>query len=451
MQDLRLVGVHEDGEHLLLSGGSGASYRLAIDEALRAAARPAPRVQAGADSGAAMTPREIQARIRAGATVEEVAAESGEDLQRIMRFEGPVRAERDYMAAMARQVELSSALPAADGSRSSFDDEPATLGDMVSHRLRDFGIDEASLVWDAWRLQDGTWEVVAAFTLPKDGTPSVGEEPPARWIYSPLRKTIRNANRWAQQLSELEPVDGALPARRLAAVADRVFDFEADSADEADGGQDDAGEQETSASDNLLEVLRSRRGHRLGIDDEPDDALALMLNRGHIPPAHPRRESTEAHPSTGKLPVMGVLPPEDSGAGLRNPLFPPLGLASVRGTGPSPLELHAGISTITREITLSGEPRTAPVQDAVRDTAPDSGPEPVSGDTAAQSTQSGEQSGQPAAEPAAEPEAAEPVPYSGEPAGDGTLRDEAPAKRTVKPKRSSIPSWDEIVFGTKGD
>src|SRR4051794_18558316 len=266
MQDLRLVGVHEDGEHLLLSGGSGASYRLAIDEALRAAARPAPRVHPGGrDSEKAMSPREIQARIRAGATVEEVAAESGEDLERILRFEGPVRAERDHMAGMARQVEVSSALPATDG-RSAFDDEPAALGDMVTFRLREFGIDTATLVWDAWRLQDGTWEVVAAFALPDEGIASVGEEPPARWIYSPARKTIRNANRWAQQLSELEPVESALPARRLAAVADRVFDFEADGADEPEEDPAAAAEDQ-DASDDLLEVLRSRRGHRLGVDE----------------------------------------------------------------------------------------------------------------------------------------------------------------------------------------
>ena len=38
MQDLRLVGVHDDGEHLLLSGTGGEMFQLPIDEALRVAA-----------------------------------------------------------------------------------------------------------------------------------------------------------------------------------------------------------------------------------------------------------------------------------------------------------------------------------------------------------------------------------------------------------------------------
>ena len=39
MQDLRLIGVHEDGQHLLLADADGGRYRLGLDEALRAAAR----------------------------------------------------------------------------------------------------------------------------------------------------------------------------------------------------------------------------------------------------------------------------------------------------------------------------------------------------------------------------------------------------------------------------
>ena len=49
MQDLRLVGVHDDGEHLLLSGTGGEMFQLPIDEALRVAAS---RTTAKAASGA---------------------------------------------------------------------------------------------------------------------------------------------------------------------------------------------------------------------------------------------------------------------------------------------------------------------------------------------------------------------------------------------------------------
>ncbi|MCL2465069.1 MAG: septation protein SepH, partial [Micrococcales bacterium] len=50
---------------------------------------------------AALTPREIQARIRAGASVDELAAESGMTLAQIEPFAGPVLAERAWFASQA--------------------------------------------------------------------------------------------------------------------------------------------------------------------------------------------------------------------------------------------------------------------------------------------------------------------------------------------------------------
>ncbi len=84
------------------------------------------------------------------------------------------------------------------------------------------------------------------------------------WTFSPQRKSLQNANRWAQQLSELEPMDGPVPARRLAAVSDRPFDFENDA--------ETAARASAKESDSLLEMLRSRRGQRLGVDEDGDDA-----------------------------------------------------------------------------------------------------------------------------------------------------------------------------------
>ena len=72
MRDLRLVGVHEDGQHLLLSDSEGEPYRVRLDEPLRAAVRrDRPRLgqlQIEIDGG--MRPREVQALIRAGFSAE---------------------------------------------------------------------------------------------------------------------------------------------------------------------------------------------------------------------------------------------------------------------------------------------------------------------------------------------------------------------------------------------
>ena len=108
MRDLRLIGVHDDGEHLLVTDDSGEEYRLRIDEPLRAAARrDRPRLgqlQIAIDNN--VRPREVQAMIRAGASADEVAARTGWDLDKIARFEGPVLAEREHVATRAQAVRM---------------------------------------------------------------------------------------------------------------------------------------------------------------------------------------------------------------------------------------------------------------------------------------------------------------------------------------------------------
>ncbi|WP_434994615.1 septation protein SepH [Arthrobacter sp. Ld5] len=447
MQELRLVGVHEDGGHLLLSGEEGTSYRLPIDDALRRASTPAdtpavprdaapPQVRAKpARPPVPLTPRDIQARIRTGATAEQVAAESGLDLAHVQRYEGPVRAERDYLAYLAQRVEVATPLPSHDGYRSAFGDDPALLGDMVAYRVQSYGVDPASLEWDSWRRQDGSWHVEASFDLPEGSTVDLGEQPPAQWTYNPTRKTVVNGNRWAQVLSELEPLDGPLPARRLSAVADRVFDFEAENADEAPQAAPDD-------QDGLLTILRSRRGQRLGADEDGDDALAELLTRGSIPAAHPRAEddTPDGGGTDGEDRTDGDPDREAAAPGLA--LAPHPGddlLDGDAGPGEESAQhadgtprLYDGVSTDTREISIFAQPSrrlpppaggredgqaARPGRDAVR--GPSKGP----GRDTAKDT--GKDTGKDAADTAAE--------------------------RRAKPKRSSVPSWDDIVFGRKGD
>ena len=88
-----------------------------------------------------------------------------------------------------------------------------------------------------------------------------------------------------------------MPTRRLTAVSDRPFDFETDAeaaARTATGQhsiihqmllQQDRIHQEQDA-DGLLDMLRSRRGQRIGVDEDADDALAMLLATG-LPAATP--------------------------------------------------------------------------------------------------------------------------------------------------------------------
>ncbi|MET4060962.1 hypothetical protein ABIB35_002520 [Arthrobacter sp. UYP6] len=482
MQDLRLVGVHEGGEHLLLSGKGGETFRLRMDEALRVAvSRSVHRSTAAPErpEGPAMTPRDIQARIRSGASAEDVAEISGLDLAHIRRYEGPVRAERDYVARQAQAVEVAAPLAAThDGYRSTFGDSPVNLGDMVSHRLKAFGVDPDSVEWDAWRRPDSTWDVVARFDLGNDAQVSVGEEPPARWTFSPLRKSVSNSNRWAQLLSELEPLDSPVPSRRLTAVADRVFDFEAVAAPDADGAADD-GDEDTA---NLLEVLRSRRGQRLGADEDGDDALAALLAKGSIPAAHPRDGHTELDDAGSSRPRTGHLT-----------LAPASTPASGSADAPDSLRLPNGVNPDTREISVLARPfrRRGDALDGSGTTpSADKPAGPATGSTAAvpehkdgASAASGSAAGSAPAQDDAAPAATETgsgnasrskaksggrkggrTDFPWDRMGSGASRTDAAGsadnaskdedgadRRPIKPKRSSVPSWDEIVFGTKGD
>ena len=479
MQDLRLVGVHESGEHLLLSGTGGETFRLRLDEALRVAVtRSVHRSTAAAKrpQGPAMSPRDIQARIRSGASVEDVAEVSGLDLAHIRRYEGPVRAERDYVAGQARAVEVAAPLSATnDGYRSTFGDSPVNLGDMVSHRLKAFGVDPDSVQWDAWRRPDSTWDVVARFDLGTDSQVSVGEEPPARWIFSPLRKSITNANRWAQLLSELEPLDSPVPSGRLTAVADRVFDFEA-VAPETDGEPENGGED----TENLLEVLRSRRGQRLGTDEDGDDALAALLAKGSGAAAQTPAGQDEPEDTGSPRPRTGghlTLAPVESDTGtgstaaadaLRRPgdistntpkistlsRSPRRSSGAADSTGKAPVAAKAPVTKAAA--------RKAPVPAKESGSTAESVLAPAKDDTAAPDTGTGA-GGRSKAKPAAKKGGRTDFPWDrmgsggnrGEAAGTadtGAAKGEDdPDRRPLKAKRSSVPSWDDIVFGTKGD
>lgn len=100
-----------------------------------------------------LSPKEIQARIRAGASVEQVAAASGSDIARIRRFAHPVLLERSRAAELA-----TAAHPVlADG--------PAvlTMQETVAAALVARGLNPDSLTWDAWRNEDSRWTVQLAW------------------------------------------------------------------------------------------------------------------------------------------------------------------------------------------------------------------------------------------------------------------------------------------------
>jgi hypothetical protein len=100
-----------------------------------------------------LTPKEIQARIRAGASVEQVASSAGVETSRVERFAHPVLLER------SRAAELATA------AHPVLVDGPAvlTLLETVTTALVARGLDPDATSWDAWRNEDGRWTVQLAW------------------------------------------------------------------------------------------------------------------------------------------------------------------------------------------------------------------------------------------------------------------------------------------------
>jgi hypothetical protein len=104
-----------------------------------------------------LRPRDIQARIRAGATPEAVAEAACSSLDKVMTYAAPVLAEREHVA----QTALRASLRRASGDQHA---AGRTLGEAVSARLRAMNIHPDAVLWDAWRREDGRWALTAAFS-----------------------------------------------------------------------------------------------------------------------------------------------------------------------------------------------------------------------------------------------------------------------------------------------
>ncbi len=307
MRDLRLIGVHEDGQHLLLSDSDGERYRVGLDEQLRVAARRDRarfgQLQIELDGG--MRPREVQALIRAGLSAEEVADRAGWTVEKVRRYEGPILAEREHVAGLAQVVRLRGSAGSSGGA--------TTLAARVSQRLSGRGVDPATAEWDSARGERGDWTVLVTF-------PAGGRERQARWSFDVRARTVVAVDDEARWLSE-EDSGSTLPAPHLVTAPPRpntVYDVE------AEGGLSSTGHArhgEPGADEplDLMSAMRERAAHRgrtrrrksapsqTPLDEAPrEDALPLediTFDPESMPPppaargTHPRDEATAQEPA----------------------------------------------------------------------------------------------------------------------------------------------------------
>ena len=151
-----MVGLSPDGRFLIVATEGGEQLALPADDRLRAAVHgDRPRLgQLEIEMESALTPREIQTRIRSGESLEDVAKVAGIPMDRVERFAAPVIAEREYVAAQA----MSSSV-----RRRGETSGHRNLRLTIAERLTGRGVDIDTLSWDSYRMEDGRWGVTADY------------------------------------------------------------------------------------------------------------------------------------------------------------------------------------------------------------------------------------------------------------------------------------------------
>jgi hypothetical protein len=348
MQELRFVAVSEDGRYAVLAiPGRSARFMLPIDERLRAVAlgQTSRLAQYEIEVESPLRPKEIQTRIRAGETVEEIADAAGIAVERVRWFEGPVLAERAYMADQAQTASVRRHGDSTPGPR---------LGEIVAERLNAIGGDPDDAQWDAKKRGDGSWQVQLTFT-------SGGRLHTAEWVFDPRRRHVlpNDDNAVRMSLPGGEPPQPAAPPPGEATV--------------------------------------TRLAPRIS-------------NARHERPAPVRPSASEPAPPAS-VPSVPPAPSVPVTAEPRRDVSRPP--AAERNSWPQP---------------ASREPVPVPL---------------VAAESAAENHQA---AASPAAETAAEPPAV---------TGDAAAQAEAGAEQTARQsrkaargRRSSVPSWDEIMFGS---
>lgn len=132
----------------------------------------------------ALSPREIQARIRSGSSVADIVHATGMDPDRVEAFAVPVLAEREFVAGQARSH---------FARRSGETIAHRNLSEVVADRLAPRGVDPDAVRWDAWRIEGRRWTIQVAweaagtgheahFVYDQAGRFSVADNDDASWL-----------------------------------------------------------------------------------------------------------------------------------------------------------------------------------------------------------------------------------------------------------------------------
>lgn len=214
MRALRVIGLEDDGKSVILEDPDrGERFVLPADERLRAAARgDLTRLgQIEIEVESQMRPREIQARIRAGESVAQVAAAAGLPAHRVERYAYPVLLERSRTAELAQRAHPVR----EDGP------DVQTLGEVVAHSFGLRGQDYADVSWDSWRGEDGRWVVQLHWTAGRSDNL-------AHWAFHPGAQggTVTALDDGAMELMDPNPNRTLRTVRPVTQLARQALELE---------------------------------------------------------------------------------------------------------------------------------------------------------------------------------------------------------------------------------
>lgn len=407
MDELRVV--RREDQSLIVANEAGDEYRLVVDSGVLADLRHLARQASG---GARINPREIQSLVRAGKSRAEIMELTGAEDSDIERYEEPVLAERRFILSSAQGVAVRTSPGEPSEER---------FGTVIAERL--IGLAAKKIEWSSWRDEEAGWMIGLDFTSHEVSHHAVWSFEHRKGLLSPVTPDAVSLSRQGELGDRLIP--------KLRAV---------DASGEKDRFDSDAFDRDELLSDEH-EHAPTGVAAVSAVDPEVSDNTL---------PAPPQMSpGTEAamragHPSTASIPVVN---PEDEFARRREidqraiktpePEAPDLGQTAdlldalrrrrgARDTAPA----------LTDDDSSNDEQEAAPVQQLpLRGLGEKNIPQPPR--TAAPEHQ-------PAQATPLVPKAAEP---DTQPSQDKKQGDSAKSGK----RRTSIPSWDDILFGTRSE
>ena len=396
MLELRLIGVHDAGENLVLESADGTRFLLPIDANLRTSITKARRIQPARGLGAKGTygPRDIQTRFRQGASVEEIAEESGWEPERVRRYEWPIIAERAHIIRAAQSVKIGRRSSASGTAQI-----PVTLSARIEEVSERYGFEEATQDWTTRQQENGQWRVEVDIALKDSVRQNLPAQVvfPARWVYNPANQGLYASNEAAYFLmGNSEDAVAAAAKKAPVEVPPARLPKAPEPAPAPLTSSESADERK------LKELLERARSVRPAQVEEPE----VFVHRESVQPI----ESAEpVAPVEPVVPAAPAAPVASAPVAPAAPAAPePTAETTVETADPLAVDSEAPVESVPVESFAL----PAPIEDA------------------------------PAAEaPAAEAPAAE---AQAEPASE-----EKPKPSSSKKQRVSVPAWDDIIFGSR--